>query len=101
VLPFPVGDKGRNIIFRPLVTVPFNQPVFDAGTGKFDNTGVELADTSFELVYAGNEMKDAHNGFSGASALPARCPPRPMTVWPAISGVWGRRSSAAWSVSGA
>jgi len=84
VLPFPVGDKGRNIIFRPLIPVPINQPVFDnergkgkpikvghgshttyvvPGIGKFDDGDLALGDISFDLVYAGNEMKDKHNGF--------------------------------------
>jgi len=84
VLPFPVGDKGRNIIFRPLIPVPINQPVFDSesgqgktvkthsdshtayvipGAGDFDDGDLALGDISFDLVYAGNEMKDKHNGF--------------------------------------
>ena len=63
VLPFPVGDKGRNIIFRPLFTVPFDQPVFDAKQGKFEDADVELADVTYELALAGNEMKDKHNGW--------------------------------------
>ena len=29
VLPFPVGDKGRNIIVRPAFTLSFDQPIFD------------------------------------------------------------------------
>ena len=62
VLPWPVGDKGRQIIFRPLVTLPFDQPVFDADQGRFKGTGLELEDISFQLAYAGNEMKDEHNG---------------------------------------
>src|SRR5210317_1485954 len=33
VLPFPVGDKGRNIIFRPLVPVQINKPVFEEEVG--------------------------------------------------------------------
>jgi hypothetical protein len=63
VLPFPVGDKGRRVIFRPLVPVPLNQPVFDADTGKFDSKNVNLGDISFDLVYAGTEMKTKHDGF--------------------------------------
>jgi hypothetical protein len=84
VLPFPVGDKGRRIIFRPLVPVPLNQPVFDNETGKgdpikvgggshttyvipgigeFEEGDINLGDISFDLVYAGTEMQDKHDGF--------------------------------------
>ena len=82
VLPFPVGDKGRRIIFRPLVPVPLNQPVFDnekgdpikvgggshttyviPGIGEFEDGNTNLGDISFDLVYAGTEMKTKHKGF--------------------------------------
>jgi hypothetical protein len=63
VLPFPVGDKGRNIIFRPLIPVLFNQPAFDAGDGTFDDLDTNLGDTTFDLVYAGKTMKNAHEGY--------------------------------------
>jgi hypothetical protein len=84
VLPFPVGDKGRRIIFRPLVPVPINQPVFDneigrgkpikvyggthttyvvPGIGEFEDGDVNLGDITFDLVYAGTDMVDKHNGY--------------------------------------
>lgn len=63
VLPFPVGDKGRRIIFRPLVSVPIDQPVFDTGKGGFDDLDVNLADTTFDLVYAGTEMTTKKEGY--------------------------------------
>jgi hypothetical protein len=84
VLPFPVGDKGRNIIFRPLVPVPINQPVFKTevgrgkpikvhsgshttyvvpGIGEFETGDLNLGDISFDLVYAGTEMVNKHDGF--------------------------------------
>ena len=63
VLPFPVGDKGRKFIFRPLISVLFDQPTFDTGDGSFDDLDSNLGDTSFDLVYAGNTMKDAHDGY--------------------------------------
>jgi len=61
VLPFPVGDKGRRVIFRPLISVPVDQPVFEADKGKFDDLNVNLGDTTFDLVYAGTEMTDKVN----------------------------------------
>jgi hypothetical protein len=84
VLPFPVGDEGRRIIFRPLFPVPLNQPVFNnqrglgnpiivesgslsttvtPGIGKFERSDVNLGDISFDLVYAGTEMQTKHDGF--------------------------------------
>ncbi len=62
-LPFPVGDKGRRMIFRPAVPVLFDQPVFDASKGKFDNADLALGDITFDLVYAGTEMKTKKAGF--------------------------------------
>ena len=73
-LPFPVGDKGRRIIFRPLITIPFDQPVFDSAKGDFDDADVALADTTFDLVYAGTTMKDKHNGFLWGLGLAGTLP---------------------------
>ena len=73
-LPFPVGDKGRRIIFRPLITIPFDQPVFDPAKGDFDDADVALADTTFDLVYAGTTMKDKHNGFLWGLGLAGTLP---------------------------
>jgi hypothetical protein len=74
VLPFPVGDKGRNIIFRPAFTVSFDQPVFDSNTGSFRGTGTELNDLTFDLVYAGNTMVSEGKGYlwgiGGAGTIP-------------------------------
>lgn len=62
VLPFPVGGKGRKIIFRPLVPLPFDQPLFNPENGKFEDASVNLGDITFDLVYAGTDMKDKHDG---------------------------------------
>jgi hypothetical protein len=61
VLPFPVGDTGNRIIFRPAFSVPIDQPVFSAGKGEFDDLDVNLGDTTYDLVYAGTEMTDKVN----------------------------------------
>lgn len=63
VLPFPVGNQGRNIILRPLIPVLFSQPAFDVGDGSFDDLDTNVGDTTFDLVYAGNTMKNAHEGY--------------------------------------
>jgi hypothetical protein len=63
VLPFPVGDEGRRVIFRPAVPVPFNQPVFKANKGNFDSADVNLGDVTFDMVYAGTEMQTKQDGF--------------------------------------
>lgn len=74
VLPFPVGDKGRRVIFRPLVPVPFDQPFFNANTGTFDSADVNLGDITFDVIYAGTEMKAKKSGYlwgiGGAGTLP-------------------------------
>ncbi|MFC1578914.1 hypothetical protein ACFL3Y_00810 [Pseudomonadota bacterium] len=57
-MPFSVGDKGRRIIFRPAVPVLFDQPVFEAGEGEFDDLNTNLGDITFDLVYAGTEITD-------------------------------------------
>lgn len=62
-LPFPVGDKGRRIIFRPLVPVSFDQPVFNAEKGKFEDADVNLEDITFDLAYAGTNMTSKQDGY--------------------------------------
>lgn len=61
-LPFPVGDKGRRIIFRPAIPLLFDQPVFDARSGGFRDADTDLGDAGFDLVYAGNEVTDKAQG---------------------------------------
>lgn len=61
-LPFPVGDKGRRVIFRPAVPVLFDQPLFNPRKDGFDKADTNLGDIGFDLVYAGTEMKDKKNG---------------------------------------
>jgi hypothetical protein len=63
VLPFPVGDKGRNIIVRPALTLSFDQPVFDPNTGTWDNLSTQLNDITFDTVYAGNTMTSKSTGY--------------------------------------
>jgi len=43
--------------------VPLNQPVFKVNKGKFEDADVNLGDITFDLVYAGTEMKDKHDGY--------------------------------------
>lgn len=74
VLPFPVGDKGRRIIFRPLFSVPFDQPVFEPAEGNFDDADAGLGDTTFDLVYAGTDMKTKHKGYLWGIGLAGTLP---------------------------
>ena len=55
-LPFPIGDQGRRMIFRPAIPVFFNQPFYDPAKGDFDEADTSLGDTTFDLVYAGTTM---------------------------------------------
>jgi hypothetical protein len=79
-LPFPVGDKGRRIIFRPLLTLAFDQPVFDPAKGDFDDADVGLADTTFDLVYAGTEMETKQEGFLWGVGLAGTLPTATVTA---------------------
>ncbi len=49
-LPFPLAN-GDKVIWRPAVPFIFDQPVFDAGTLRFDGVS-GVGDIGFDLVYA-------------------------------------------------
>lgn len=51
VFPFPQAN-GRNILFRPAISLLAKQPVFDPGTGQFSDE-FELGDLAFDLAYGG------------------------------------------------
>jgi hypothetical protein len=74
VLPFPVGDKGRNIIFRPAFTLVFGQPVYNSSEDSFESLGANLNDITFDAVYAGTEMKGSGNGFLWGYGLAGTIP---------------------------
>jgi hypothetical protein len=74
VFPFPVGDTGKRIIFRPAITVAYKQPVFDAGDRDFDNEYTNLADTTFDLVYAGTTMTTKQTGYLWGLGLAGTLP---------------------------
>lgn len=63
VFPFPVGDKGRNIIVRPAFTLSFDQPVFDSSLGTWDTLSTEFNDITFDTVYAGTTMTSKSTGY--------------------------------------
>lgn len=63
ILPFPIGDKGRNIILRPAIPLFFDQPIFNEKKADFDDLDSNMGDIGFDCVFAGTEMKDKHNGY--------------------------------------
>ncbi len=75
-LPFPVGDKGNKVIFRPAMTVLFDQPMFNANRMDFGTADMNLSDTGFDLVYAGTEMtnKKEKKGFLWGVGLAGTLP---------------------------
>ena len=73
-LPFPVGDKGRNILVRPAVPVLFNQPVFDGVAGTWDSAGANLADIGFDTVYAGTTMTGNGRGYLSGIGMAGTLP---------------------------
>ena len=101
VLPFPVGDKGRRIIFRPEFPVLFDQPVFDTGKGDFKDSDLSLGDIVFDLVYAGTKMRTKKDGFLWGVGAAGTLPTATDRTWPASSGASGRSCSAASCASGA
>jgi hypothetical protein len=74
VLPFPVGDKGRNLIVRPAFTLSFDQPVYDATGGTFEGLGTNLNDITFDTVYAGNTMKSPGIGYLWGAGIAGTVP---------------------------
>jgi len=102
VLPFPVGDKGRNIIVRPAITVSFDHPVYDSNTGQWDNLSTELNDITFDTVYAGTPLSRAKRPVTfGALAWQAPCRLPLTTHWAANSSAWVLSCSVALFVNGA
>ena len=73
-LPFPVGDKGKNILFRPAVPVLFSQPVFDGPTDTWNSAGTDLADIGFDVVYAGTTMQGEGRGYLSGIGLAGTLP---------------------------
>ena len=53
-IPFPL-DNGKVLIFRPLIPVLLDEPVFNPARNDFDSKGVDLGDISFDLVYGGTD----------------------------------------------
>jgi hypothetical protein len=83
VLPFPVGDKGRNFIVRPAFTASFDQPVYDVATGSFQTLGTNFNDITFDAVYAGNIMKEDGHGYLWGAGLAGTLP---TATDPALGG---------------
>jgi hypothetical protein len=91
VLPFPVGDKGRDIIVRPAFTVSFDQPVFDASTGQWDSLSTQFNDIVFDTVYAGTTMTSKSTGYLwgvGGGRYPAYR--YPQSTWWRTVATWPR-----------
>ena len=73
-LPFPVGDKDRNILVRPAVPLLFNQPVFDGVAGTWDSADINLADIGFDVVYAGTTMTGKGRGYLSGIGMAGTLP---------------------------
>lgn len=74
-LPFPVGDSGKNILFRPALTAFVDQPVFDPSNnmnaGGFDDEKWTFGDITFDTVLAGTSKTGVIFGWGVAGTLPA------------------------------
>jgi len=69
-LPFPVGDDGKAIMFRPAVNAFFDQPVFNPGTNSFEEQSLELGDIPFDLVYGGTSKSGFVLSYGVAGSIP-------------------------------
>ena len=73
-LPFPVGDSGRNLLFRPALPVFLSQAQYDGtinnGLGGFDDVTGKVGDIGFDLVYAGTSKSGIISGYGIAGTLP-------------------------------
>jgi hypothetical protein len=54
--------------------MPFDQPVFDPYKADFDDADIALADTTFDLVYAGTTMRTKTDGFLWGVGLAGTLP---------------------------
>lgn len=70
-LPFPVGSDGKAILFRPAVSVFFDQPVFDSVTNSFEEQSLEIGDIPFDLVYGGTSKSGFVLSYGIAGSIPA------------------------------
>lgn len=53
-MPFPL-ENGKVFIFRPLIPLLLDEPVFNSARNEFDSKGVGLGNISFDLVYGGTD----------------------------------------------
>jgi hypothetical protein len=53
-IPFPFNND-KVLIFKPVIRLLLDQPVFNPGRNDFDSKGVDLGDISFELAYGGTD----------------------------------------------
>lgn len=70
--PFPVGDSGKNLIFRPALTGFASQPAFDStpGPGRFEDENWAFGDIGFDAVLAGTSDSGVIFGWGVAGTLP-------------------------------
>ena len=69
-LPFPVGDDGKAILFRPAVNVFFDQPVFNPAINDFEEQSLELGDIPYDLVYGGTSKSGFVLSYGVAGSIP-------------------------------
>jgi hypothetical protein len=69
VLPFPMKG-GKSIMFRPLIALPFDKPVFDEDSGSFESAGFGLGDMPFDLIYGGTSKKGTIFSYGVAGSFP-------------------------------
>jgi hypothetical protein len=67
-LPFPLKN-GESLIFRPLIPLLFNQPVF--GENGFESAGLNLGNIGFDLLYGGTNKSGFLRGVGMVGNIPS------------------------------
>jgi hypothetical protein len=106
-LPFPVS-KTKNLIFRPLIPILFNQPVYTVNG--FGSSGTNLGNIGFDLLYGGTNEKGVMTGIGIVGTIPSATNEDVRTEWAigpeAIVGIarsWGVflvLLTQSWDISG-
>ena len=67
--PFPIGDPGEVIFWRPAIPIFFDRPVWDPGSGSFDRQS-GIGDIAMDLAYGKTSKNGILTAFGIVTTLP-------------------------------
>jgi hypothetical protein len=70
VIPFPIGEGGKSLMFRPLFPLFFDKPVFDTTSGSFEAAGFGLGDIFLDAIYGGTSESGFLLSYGAAVTFP-------------------------------